>query len=503
MHTHKIAYKNDIFSNLSYLHQKLQTPLQLIERFLSLLDNTHLDTQQENLVNSIQSSTLELVEVIEEEMLLANTSLEIAALERVFILKGEIGELLKVFEIQARENDIQFLVNSDDRIGSELIANGNLLLHIIHLLLENTIHLTSKGYVKFEVKLMAKDSAVEIIQFQITNTGRGLRKKELQTIFESNITSPYYFFNYIQQQLATLGSKLFIQSELNLGTRITFTMTLKKNNIKQNDVQHVELSKPLENLHILLVEDIEINQILALNVLEKWGARVSIVDDGTKAVDTIKDASQNIDLILMDIQLPTMNGFEATKIIRTEVKSKIPIIALTSNTKKEDKEHSFSVGMNDFVNKPFNASELLDKILHLVGRKKQANPNVNIPIYTTHTTPIRAAFDLTKLRKMCEQNEKMLQGMLEAFVIKTPQTLRQLNESFEQRDLMQVASTANRLKTAVDLMDIYEIIGEVRQLEACVNMKEDYAELSERIKRVSSICINVVEQIKQDILFKK
>ncbi|MFN3300630.1 MAG: ATP-binding protein, partial [Sediminibacterium sp.] len=266
------------------------------------------------------------------------------------------------------------------QLKTKLIGDPTRTSQIIGNLLHNAIKFTKKGYVELRIKVIGQDATNIRLLVEIEDTGIGIAREKQQLIFDQftqadNSTSRNFGGTglglAISKRLLELqGAQLQLKSEQDKGSifyfEIDFTICAPISNEKVVEINPAptEESRPLTGMSILLVEDNEVNILVAKTFLSKWGATVAIAQNGQEAVDLFDSSIHQI--ILMDMHMPVMDGYEATRILR-ERGVKTPIIALTASLPREIEERIKSTGINDIVVKPFIPSELFKLILHYTG----------------------------------------------------------------------------------------------------------------------------------------
>lgn len=245
------------------------------------------------------------------------------------------------------------------------------------------------------------------------------------------------------------------------------------------------LQKPLENISILLVEDNEMNTLLASAILSRSGAGITETDNGKEAVELLKEKS--FDVILMDLHLPVMNGFETTRQIRNDLKLNVPVIAITANIINDEEARCLEAGMNAFITKPYTEEELIQKILscyrkqHITGKTNDAEA----PLY-----------NLSTLHQLTRGNQAQISEILKAFSNQTPVLIQQLKEGLQTRNFDAIHSAAHSLKSNIDTLDITTIKAVVRQIETLATEKKGMEELELLIPVLESTLLKVTQQFK-------
>ena len=277
--------------------------------------------------------------------------------------------------------DLEFVTIYDEKIPTVLIGDSVRLSQIITNLIGNSIRYTERGKIVFEVKLEEENIEYSQIGFYISDTGYGIEEHTIDSIFES-YDSDYSDLNGIvpssglglvitKRLLEYMNTTIFLESELRKGAKYYFTLKFKNTERSELDslnyiIEKREKSpyKKLKNMRLLLVEDYLINQMIVEEFLSKWEVKLDIADNGLQALGLLE--SKDYDIILMDLQMPELDGFETTKRIRSKADLKyknIPILALTASSINDIRASIIEAGMNDYISKPFESEELYEKIL--------------------------------------------------------------------------------------------------------------------------------------------
>jgi CheY-like chemotaxis protein len=259
-----------------------------------------------------------------------------------------------------------------------MIGDPTRLNQILLNLVGNAVKFTEKGGVKIIVDLLSSDEDVMELRFTVSDTGIGISEDKLGSIFEiftqaANDTNRKYGgtglgLTIVKQLVELQGGTISVKSKEGSGSSFVFVLKFKKSKPAEKEKKQFPVSKKLshiDKLNILLVEDNLLNQILAKKVLTNWNWNVDVADNGLVAVKKLKNASY--DLILMDIQMPEMDGYEATRQIRKKAppaKRDVPIIAITAHAITGEAEKCYNAGMNDYITKPFDEKVLYEKIIN-------------------------------------------------------------------------------------------------------------------------------------------
>lgn len=363
---------------LATMSHEIRTPMNAIMGMTHLLQKDQPRDDQLEPLNILDFSGKTLLTLIDD--VLDFSKIEAGRLEfekTEFDLERLLATIMETFKVMANNKKVDLKSNIEKDLHNVLLGDPARLTQIINNLLSNALKFTETGYVELSVQKLGESKNEISLQFSVKDTGIGIPEDRVETIFESftqasGSTKRLYGGTglglTISKQLTELqGGTLQLESEFGKGTTFFVDLTFDKGEktiveSKADDSAVSEVQK-LRGKKVLLAEDNIVNQKVMNRFLERWEINLFIVENGKEAVEMIK--KEDFDLVLMDLQMPVMDGYEATTLIRNlsePSKKGIPIIALTAAALKEVKEEVYASGMNDFVTKPFNPSELQRKM---------------------------------------------------------------------------------------------------------------------------------------------
>jgi len=362
--------KSEFLANMSH---EIRTPMNGIIGMTHILEKTTLDEKQAHYLKTINVSSSSLLSIIND--ILDFSKIEVGKLE-IDKIDFSLRELMKnvtnIIEFKAEEKSLNFEIDYDSVSQDNLYGDSLRISQILVNLLNNAIKFTSQGFVKINIT-----NEDDKFRFEIIDSGIGMTEAQQKKLFQSfsqadsSTTRDYggtgLGLSISKQLVELMGGKIWAESKIGVGSTFGVELMLpeaknpisikKKSKTLSEDIQTLKGSK------ILLVEDNKINQEIIIGLLENAGLVIDIANNGKEGVELFR--LNNYELILMDMQMPIMDGIEATRIIR-EINKEIPIIALTANAMKEDIEKTQSVGMNEHLNKPIDVEQLYETLLKYV-----------------------------------------------------------------------------------------------------------------------------------------
>ena len=371
---------------LANMSHEIRTPMNAIMGIIQLMQDTELSTQQKQYLRSADFAADSLLRIINDILDLSKIGSGKMTFEQIeFSPADVINALVNSASYHAKEKNLLFSTDLDEKLPKCLIGDPVRLNQILANLVTNAIKFTHKGSITIKAKVVKEMKQGVQVNFEVEDTGIGIPKEKQGVIFKEfeqadATTSRRYGgtglgLSIVKRLVALQRGKISIQSEVNKGTVFSVMLDFKyatKNEAAVISNPDTETQKilSLKGVNVLLVEDNELNQMVAGQFLKNWGVNADIVSDGKIAVEKLK--GHTYDIILMDIQMPEMNGYETTRYIRNKFRGdmqKVPILAMTAHAFKDEEEKCLHAGMNGYIPKPLNRELLFNKICSILQRR--------------------------------------------------------------------------------------------------------------------------------------
>lgn len=455
--------KEQFLANISH---EIRTPINGIAGMASLLSKEQNPEDRQTYLNAIRHSAENLKVIINDILDLAAIESGKLKFEKIaFNLSDLLPSLISTFKYQAEEKKIMLDYSLDERANRILIGDPVRLNQILINLISNAVKFTHTGSILVNASVQKEQKGKCWIELSVADTGVGIPEEKLKTIFESfsqadeSVTRRYGGTGLgltIAKQLAELQKgTISVKSKEHVGSVfsiiIPYTTTPSKNlniAIQQKRNHHKQNIRQLP-VNVLLVEDNDINRLYAQSILRSWNCKTDVAENGLVAIEKLK--GKVYDVVLMDIQMPVMDGYEATKAIRLMAPpiNAIPIVALTANATKNDIDRCHEAGMNHYLAKPFTPEDLYDKLF------EELKLNEKVRIAPTQKNKI--LYDLSYLKKVSNDNQEFIDEMVQTFVQTIPHSLDQLETALRLSDWLKVSRLVHQIKPSLALMGIHAL----------------------------------------------
>ncbi len=490
--------QKDFLANMSH---EIRTPLNAIVGFIRELEKQDLNDIQSGFVKNSKYASKHLLSIVNN--ILDLTKIEAGEMtldHNDFDLNQIINGVVAVLESKSKQKelDLKWFISEDNNLNFK--GDAIKLEQILFNCIGNAIKFTNKGSITIECNVLKDAVFFQEIELVISDTGIGMEKQYLDTIFNKfSQEENRKFRNFggtglgmaITKELVDLmKGTIKISSQKGKGTSISITINLEKGTNKKNKLAK---KKPLsiKNLNILLVEDNELNRMVAQNSLHHFKCHVTEATNGVEAITILK--TKKFDVILMDILMPEMDGIAATKIIRDEMKITTPIIALTANAFKSEIQKCKKAGMNDYVTKPFDETNLVETIAkHTFKDKKK----------TTVKTKTKVLYDLTVLSELSRGDKEFVLKIIRYFVNQAPEILEKMEKALIQKEYDELYSLAHKIKPSIASLGIKTLSTKIVFLEELARNEKDAEKISKTFYETKKILLKATMQLNEFIMGK-
>jgi len=497
--------KQQFLSNMSH---EIRTPMNAIIGFTKVLLKTNLSEKQQEYLSAIKTSGEALIVLINDILDLAKVDAGKISFEQTkFKLDLSVAAMLHLFEPKIREKNLVLIKEYDRRIPSVLIGDPVRLHQIILNLVSNAVKFTSEGVITVSVKLLSETEDNVVIEFAVNDTGIGIAQTKMKTIFENfqqatSETSRIFGGTGLGLAIAkklveSQGGSIHVKSKLGKGSTFSFILPFTKTReLVDPENVTIDFDSSIKKVKVLVVEDIALNQLLMKTILEEFGFDCDIASNGKIAIEKLQE--QSYDIVLMDLQMPVMNGFEATDYIRNIMHCDVPIVALTADVTTVDLAKCKAVGMDDYISKPVDERLLFNKIILLVRKpllnhsdkskddiQKPAGPCINLD-YLTRTTRSNAA---------------LMMEMISLYIDQTPAYIQTMKDGVENNDWSMVRAAVHKMIPTFSIVGIsheYEIMA--RKIHELTDTNNHGEEISKLVSQLDMICMKACVELSMELL---
>ncbi len=490
--------KEQFLANMSH---EIRTPLNSIIGFSNLAYKTKLDGVQKDYIGFIKSSSENLLYIIND--ILDFSKLEAGKLQiskAPFNLQDICHFIEMLFQVQLSSKKIHFSYHIEETIPLNLTGDDDRLKQILTNLVSNAIKFTGTGgNITLRLRLVKQEDEIVTIQFTVKDTGIGIPADKLKTIFErfeqadSATTRKYGGTGLglsIVKQLVTLqNGTIAVESIINAGSEFMVTIPYSINRMAIEEPTNKKDSNIVKQFNtkakILIAEDNKMNQMLLKFLFQNWGIKITLVGDGKEAIEFLE--KNEYDLILLDIQMPHIDGYGVTEWIRHTKKSSVPIIAMTAHTMPNEIEKSKEAGMNDYLSKPL----IEERVIELFNLYIPLLPN-SLKAESMNTTYV----DLHNIIKLVGEEPAIIKELLGHFAKHYPNELAQLEDAFKNRNIEELYNIAHNLKTTVtSLKTNSALVIPLVEIEKYRNIEADWDKISNLVNTLTKSVEPVLHEI--------
>ena len=497
-----VKAKQQFLSNMSH---EIRTPMNAIIGFTKVILRTDLTEKQKEYLNAIKISGDALIVLINDILDLAKVDAGKMTFEKTpFKMKSSISAMLHLFENKIQEKNLKLVTEYDSKIPFVLVGDPIRLHQIILNLVSNAIKFTFKGKITVSVDLLHEDDDKVILKFAVTDTGIGISEEKIGTIFENfqqatSGTSRLYGgtglgLAIVKQLIEPQGGTIRVNSIIHEGSTFSFTLPFQKTNVDiELENELAEIDSEMKNIKVLVVEDIALNQLLMKTLLDDFGFERDIAENGKIAIEKLQE--NDYDIILMDLQMPEMNGFEATKYIRNTMHSTIPIIALTADVTTVDGDKCKAVGMNDYIAKPVDEKVLYNKI---IGTLKKSKLDKKEKISTIQVEKIKY-INLEYLHHRTKSNPILIMEMISLYLAQTPPLISTMKQSLAEQNWQLLGASAHKMIPSFSIMGISSNFENMaNKIQELATAPEKTEEIHELVEQLEEVCLQACTELQEE-----
>ncbi len=455
--------KEAFLANMSH---EIRTPLNAIIGMIRELSREELSPKQQTYLSHTDTAARHLLSIVNNILDISKIEAgELKLDEHNFSLQALIANISSILHFKASKKDIELVSRLSENVWPAFSGDSARIRQVLLNLLDNAIKFTMEGSVHLDIEVLGEEEDSQLIGITITDTGIGMDADYLDQLFSKfsqaeKSTSRRFGgtglgMSITKEIIKLMGGDIVVESTKGKGTQFQIKVQLSKGDINNLSDRTQDSEHLLQGAHVLLVEDNVMNRFIANKSLSHFGCTTDEAENGLVALELLK--VKKYDLILMDVQMPKLDGVETTKIIRNDLKLDLPIIAVTANAFKKDIDLYLSIGMNDYVTKPFEEKELFNTIA------KQLQWNMSPT--SSAATIIDDGYDLSQLVELSRGDEEFVKNMVEIFLEHTPPALDEMLKGMADNDFTTVAKVAHRIKPSIESMGISQLDGVARDIE--------------------------------------
>jgi PAS domain S-box-containing protein len=491
-----VALQEAFLANVSH---EIRTPMNAIVGFTNLLLKGNLNAKEKDYVQTIKSSGENLMRIINDILDISKMESGMMSFESQAISVSDVfSSLNAMLTPKIEEKNLTLSFHYSENIPLTTAGDPTRLSQILLNIIGNAIKFTNHGGIEVYADVVRESSENCEIVFSIYDTGIGIAEDKMNQIFErfkqaeSHTTRHYggtgLGLSIAKQLIELQGGWIKVSSELGVGSVFTFSIPFKKSAVirekKSSAISEAEIRK-LSEKRILLVEDNPINVKFIQGLFSEYNIDADHAAHGREAIVKLK--MKNYDIVLMDIEMPEMNGYKATHLIRNELKSNVPIIAMTANAMAGEKEKCLSAGMNAYLSKPIHEDQLFEKMVNLLAEKSES-----LIIEKETEKLIKLDFLVTSMRG----KKQLILETLDVFFKQIKEDLFELNNAFSINSHDAIKRISHRMKSTVSIIGAKKLETILNELESLAIIKEKIANLRDLKYKIDSLSVQAINEVK-------
>jgi signal transduction histidine kinase/DNA-binding response OmpR family regulator len=496
---------------LANMSHEIRTPMNAILGFTTLLYEGELTKEQRSFVDAIHFSGENLLVIINDILDLSKIQSGKMTIEKCeFNIRDLVSGIITILLPKAQEKGLRLICRLEDSVPAVIKGDPVRLNQILTNLISNAIKFTEQGNVSLDIQSLTAENGNVLFKFKVSDTGIGIPADKQSMIFDSFVqasgdtTRKYGGTGLglsIVKSLVTLQEgKITVDSAPGLGSIFTVHLTFERGNASTASLPTQffagdESMEQVRGASILIVEDNAVNQLLVKKVLGRTGCKIDLASNGLEALEYIK--SKRYDLVLMDIQMPLMDGYETTEYIRTKLQSPqsdIPIIAMTAHAFSSDVTRCISAGMNDYISKPFKAEDLYSKIIKYCGDAR----HTKIVSLNQSESILKYQIDMASIYAIGNGDTRFMNELILVYDRQTPAFVEKLRGYTKTQNFDAIKSVCHQIKSSYGIVKMHELDRVLKEITQVLSSEKPEAEFV-TITNLVNIIISLISAINEEV----